>query len=120
MHPCLVRCHDRIQKKSPSCSYRDNNDCATCSLVLLCLSVKKRGIHRAHTFEYWRCCLIIVFTLPSLMFSIPDNSRTVIRLFSRMSASTRSLFKHGYLWEKSVEQRFSFDLFGNNTLTKTK
>ena len=36
--------------------------------------------------------LMAVFTLPSLMFSIPDNSRTAVRLFSRMSASTRSLF----------------------------
>jgi hypothetical protein len=43
-------------------------------------------------FEYWRCSLIIIFTLPSLMFRIPDNSRTVIRLFSQMSASTRPLF----------------------------
>jgi len=92
MHPCLVRCHDRIQKKPPSCSYCDNNDCATCSRVLLRSSVNKRGLHRVHTFEYWRCCLMIVFTLPSLMFSIPDNLRTVIYLFSQMSASTRSLF----------------------------
>ena len=40
----------------------------------------------------WWLSLLIVCTLPSLMFSIPDNSRTVICLFSRMSASTRSLF----------------------------
>ena len=27
-HPRLIRCHNRIKKKkSPSCSYRDNNDC---------------------------------------------------------------------------------------------
>jgi len=36
--------------------------------------------------------LLIVFTLPSLMFSIPDNSRTAICLFYWISASTRSLF----------------------------
>jgi len=92
MHPHLVRCHYRIQKKFPSCSYCDNNDCATCSRVLSCLSVNKHGIHWVHIFEYWRCCLMIVFTLPSLMFSIPDYLPTVIHLFSQMSASTRSLF----------------------------
>jgi len=48
------------------------------------------------TFEYWRCCLIIVFTLPSLMFCIPDNSRTVIRLFSWMSTSTQLLVLASY------------------------
>ena len=73
MHPRLVRCHDRIPKKSPSCSYHDDNDCATCSRVLSCSSVNKHGIHWVHTFEYWGGCLAIVFTLPSLMFSIPDN-----------------------------------------------
>ena len=68
-------------KTSPSCSYRDTNYCCTYSRVFLRSSVDKCGIHRSYTFEYWRCCLVIVFTLPSLMFSIPDNSPTVIRLF---------------------------------------
>jgi len=81
-------------KSSPSCSYYDNNDCATCSRVLLRSSVNKGGIHQAHNFKYWRCCLMIVFTLPSLMFSIPDNSQKVIRLFSWISTSTRSVFSH--------------------------
>ena len=41
---------------------------------------------------FFSCSWWLYFTLPSLMLSIPDNSLTVIRLFSRMSASTRSLF----------------------------
>jgi len=92
MHPHLICCHDRIQKKPPFCLYHDNNDCATCSCVLLCSSFNKRGVHRGHTFEYWRCCLMIAFTLPSLMFSIVDNLQAVIHLFSQMSALTWSLF----------------------------
>ena len=40
----------------------------------------------------WWLSLLIVFTLPSLMLSTPYNSRTVIRLFSGMSASMRSMF----------------------------
>ena len=35
MHPRLIRRHDRIQNKSPSCLYRDNYDCATCRPVLV-------------------------------------------------------------------------------------
>ena len=89
MHPRLVHCHDRIQKNSPSCSYRD---CTTCSSVHLCFSVNKCRINRVHTFEYWRCSLMNVFTQPSLMFSTQDNSLTVTHLFSWMRASMRSLF----------------------------
>ena len=47
-HPRLVRCHDRIPNKSPSCSYHNNKDCTTCSHVLVFIREQTRDPSGAH------------------------------------------------------------------------